>query len=220
MKPVPTECQTACSMNNMKPILITLVLVAAIIGGGYWVHTSGMIHPQMQPATTMMHDVPKNDAPMKHDDMMMGTGEWTKEEMEAMEKDHMMMSGSMNDAQMDDKKIIPHDDMMKMDTSVMTKSTGYLTYDAALVDDALKSGQKVVLFFHATWCPSCGALDKAISADTIPTDTLIMKVDYDSNEALKKQYQITSQHTTVILNADGSEKSKKLGARNMNEVLQ
>ena len=47
-----------------------------------------------------------------------------------------------------------------------------------------------------------------------------MKVDYDTSTELKKKYRVVGQHTTVILNADGSEKSKKLGARTVAEIFE
>jgi thioredoxin-related protein len=37
----------------------------------------------------------------------------------------------------------------------------------------------------------------------IPNDTLILKVDYDSNPDLKSKYKVTSQHTLVQVNQNG-----------------
>lgn len=209
--------------SSATPMIVSLLLILIVLGGGYWAYSSGMMHTPMKDDmhAPMMDHKPMTDKDdmMKHDDTQMGSGEWTKKEMEAMEKDHMMMSGSMEKPMMDDK-MMSGTDMMKKDESAMMKPTGYITYDATKVSEALKAGQKVVLFFHATWCPSCKALDKAIMGDTVPADTLIVKVDYDTSEALKKEYRVASQHTTVMLSADGSEKSKKLGARSLVEVLQ
>jgi thiol-disulfide isomerase/thioredoxin len=103
----------------------------------------------------------------------------------------------------------------------MMKPTGYVNYDQASVKSALAAGQKVVLFFAANWCPSCRALDAAITADlaSIPPDSLIVKVDYDTSDAMKKKYGVTSQHTTVMIDADMNFISKKLGARNIGEVF-
>jgi len=113
------------------------------------------------------------------------------------------------------------DDKMKKDDAMM-KPSGYMNYDEEKVSEALASGQKVALFFHATWCPSCRSLDKAISSETssISADTLIMKVDFDSSTELKKKYRVVGQHTTVVLNADGTEKSKKLGARGVADIFE
>ena len=103
----------------------------------------------------------------------------------------------------------------------MTKPTGYMNYDETKVSEALASGQKVALFFHATWCPSCKALDKTISAEisSIPTDTLIVKVDYDSSTEMKKKYGVTNQHTTVLIDRDMNLISKKLGAKSVSDIL-
>ncbi len=96
-----------------------------------------------------------------------------------------------------------------------------MNYDEAKVGEALTSGQKVALFFHATWCPTCKALEKSINTEitSIPTDTLIVKVDYDTSTEMKKKYGVTSQHTTVLIDKDMNLISKKLGARNISEVL-
>jgi thiol-disulfide isomerase/thioredoxin len=110
---------------------------------------------------------------------------------------------------------------MKEKDAMMMKPTGYMSYDEAKVTEALASGQKVALFFHATWCPSCRALDRAINADisSIPSDALIVKVDYDSSTEMKKKYGVTNQHTTVLIDKDMNLISKKLGAKNVGEVL-
>ena len=179
----------------------------------------------------MNTDVAKKDAMMTatgmmKDDMKMMSGEkteWTKEEMETMEKENMMMSGA-DSMKMDDKMIMATGAMMQKETlkiETSMASHGYMDYSPELVASALQSGQKVVLFFHAAWCPTCKALNSAITSDlaSIPANTLIVKVDYDTSDALKRKYGVTTQHTTVTLNSDGTMKSKKIGARSVNEVL-
>lgn len=62
-----------------------------------------------------------------------------------------------------------------------------------------------VLFFHASWCPSCVAADKGFSAESeLAINADIIKVDYDSESELKKKYGVTSQHTFVLVDADGN----------------
>jgi thiol-disulfide isomerase/thioredoxin len=101
------------------------------------------------------------------------------------------------------------------------KTTGYLTYDESQVTSALKDGQKVVLFFAAGWCPSCRSLDATIKENisSIPTDTLIVKVDYDNSTLLRQKYQVTIQHTTVSIDSNRNLISKKVGATNIDEIL-
>ncbi len=154
-------------------------------------------------------------------------GEIQKED--AMMKKNMLMSGAMMDktmsgAMMDKTMSGMPDDMIKkesMTESKMMKPTGYASYDEMSVKNALTSGQKVALFFHAAWCPTCRALDKAINSDlaSIPSDTLIVKVDYDTSVDMKKKYGVTSQHTTVLIDKDMALISKKIGAKTVGEVL-
>ena len=147
---------------------------------------------------------------MEEDTMMSGSDGMTDDDMDKRMDDDMMSGTDMMS-----------DDTMKPE-AMMQKSTGYIEYDAAKVEEALASGQKVALFFHATWCPSCKALNTAIMSDitAIPADTLIVKVDYDTSTELKKKYRVVGQHTTVVFNADGTEKSKKLGARSVAEIFE
>lgn len=88
-------------------------------------------------------------------------------------------------------------------TSKVTVESGYTTYNSNKLVNAQYG--KVILFFHATWCPSCKGLDTDIknNVGNIPNDTLILKVDYDSNPDLKSKYKVTSQHTLVQVNQNG-----------------
>ena len=102
------------------------------------------------------------------------------------------------------------------------KLTGYMNYDETKVKTALASGQKVALFFAASWCPTCRALDATINGNLslIPEDALIIKVDYDASGDLKKKYGVTVQHTTVRIDNNMNMISKKIGARSISEILE
>ena len=78
-------------------------------------------------------------------------------------------------------------------------------------DDIVAStvGTKV-LFFHASWCPKCRALEKEITAGPNPAGLTIIKVDYDNSTALRQRYGVTLQTTIVYVDDDGSELSKKV----------
>lgn len=91
------------------------------------------------------------------------------------------------------------DKMMSEDSMMMKKSGSYKDYSPATVETEQKSGNKVVLFFHAPWCPECRAADAAFKAalDKIPAGVTILKTDYDSNSELKTKYGVTYQHTFV-----------------------
>ena len=80
------------------------------------------------------------------------------------------------------------------------------TYEDYAADKlALATNGKVVLYFHATWCPICRSLDANISSDLnmIPAGVHILKVDYDTATALRQKYGVTYQHTFVQVDARG-----------------
>lgn len=71
---------------------------------------------------------------------------------------------------------------------------------------ALAREGKVLLFFHAPWCPICRALDGEADANPaiVPDGVHVLKVDYDSETELKKKYGVTYQHTFVQVDASGN----------------
>jgi len=103
---------------------------------------------------------------------------------------------------------------------MMKKEMGYTSYSEATLDTALASGQKVALFFHAPWCPSCKALDTTLNNDAIPSDVVVLKVDYDTSTELKKKYGIRSQHTIVALDQQKNMIKKETGSKNIADIMQ
>ena len=132
-----------------------------------------------------------NDAMMEHDGaamednsaMVEGDGVMTKDEGAMMEGDSMMEKGT------------------------------YEPYSAEKV--AAAGDDKVLLFFHAEWCPICRPLDADIKAhlSDIPSNITILKVNYDTETALKKKYGVTYQHTIVEVDSKGN-MIKKWSAEN------
>ncbi|MFZ2523509.1 MAG: thioredoxin family protein [Minisyncoccia bacterium] len=95
----------------------------------------------------------------------------------------------------------------------------YEAYSAEKIANA-ETGD-VVLFFHATWCPSCKALNGDIekNVSTIPTGVTILKTDYDKEVALKKKYGVTYQHTLVQVDKDGNMIKKWSGGSKLENLL-
>jgi thiol-disulfide isomerase/thioredoxin len=175
----------------MKKIVIgSLVLASVVVLSG-----CGLI--RTAPEDAMMRK--EEWAEMKKDSAMM------PEQREVMEKNDTMMQ----------KDETMSDGMMKKDAPQVQ---GYTTYSAESVDSALASGKKVALFFHATWCPSCKVLDKTLSAETVPSDVVVFKVDYDSSTELKKKYGVTGQHTIVTLDASKNKVKLERGAQDIADI--
>lgn len=83
----------------------------------------------------------------------------------------------------------------------------YGDYSPQAVAEAQAAGRKVVLFFHAPWCPFCRTADAAFQAklSQIPAGVTLLKTDYDSNVELKKRYGVSYQHTFVQIDGQGNE---------------
>ena len=76
----------------------------------------------------------------------------------------------------------------------------------------------VVLFFHASWCPSCKSADSDIMKNTVPEGLTILKVDYDSETELKGKYGVTYQHTFVQVDKDGKQLKKWSGSPSLSAI--
>ena len=84
----------------------------------------------------------------------------------------------------------------------------YTDYSAATLAEA--KGTRL-LFFYAPWCPQCRELDASIRSSSLPDNLTILKVDYDTNQALRQKYGVTLQ-TTVVQIDDAGEKVKSFVA--------
>lgn len=80
----------------------------------------------------------------------------------------------------------------------------------------------IVLFFKASWCPSCRALDKDIkeSLTDIPEDLVLLELDYDKETESKKKYGVTTQHTLVQVDDSGNLIKKWSGGNKLENILE
>lgn len=60
-----------------------------------------------------------------------------------------------------------------------------------------------LLFFHASWCTQCQKLEQTIESEGLPAGVTVLKVDYDSNQDLRRKYGVTLQTTVVKVDAQG-----------------
>lgn len=90
-------------------------------------------------------------------------------------------------------------------TETAATAGAYVDYS----DDAIAQADgRVLLFFHAPWCPQCRSVESDILADGVPTGVTIIKVDYDSRQDLRQRYGVTLQTTFVEVDAAGTELQK------------
>jgi thioredoxin 1 len=95
--------------------------------------------------------------------------------------------------------------VMMSEKDTMMKTGSYEAYSPEKI--ALSSStHAVVLFFRASWCPTCKAVDTDIKLHlkNIPSNLTILDVDYDNSISLKQKYGVTYQHTFVEVDAQGN----------------
>ena len=118
-------------------------------------------------------------------------------------------------------------EMMKKDETsmmdkgdTMMKAGSYEAYEPEKV--ALASAtHDVVLFFRASWCPTCRAVDSDIKANLgkIPSSLTILDVNYDNSASLKQKYGVTYQHTFVQVDKDGNLIKKWSGSPTLSALV-
>lgn len=106
------------------------------------------------------------------------------------------------------------------DNSIMEdKNDSYIAYSQNELDQA-KDGRRV-LFFYASWCPTCRPADADFSArsEQFPEDLTVIRVNYNDPEtdeeekALADKYNVTYQHTFVQIDSEGNEITKWNGGQ-------
>ena len=96
--------------------------------------------------------------------------------------------------------------------SSLSQALTVTPYSPSALAAAQKSGEPLVLHFHASWCPTCRAQDK--SFETLKADpslkVTLMEVDYDQEKALEKQMHVTAQSTLVVFHG-ATERARSTG---------
>lgn len=186
-----------------KKIIIGVLALVVILGGAYMITRSTESDQMMEQKEPAMEQ--KGEAMEVKKDAMM------EKKDEVMEKADTMMEKK-------DEVMEKGDAMMEKKDAMMMKGGQYIAYDASKI--AFAKDGKVVLFFNASWCPQCKAIDADIKASLsdIPADTLILNVDYDSNKDLRTKYGVTTQHTFVQVDENGNSKGLWVGGNTLEEV--
>lgn len=121
------------------------------------------------------------------------------------------------------------DSMMNVDTQDSlekneAETMRYVEYSKTALESA--SDNRRVLFFYASWCPTCRPADASFKANVsrISSDMTVIRVNYNDPETdleekeLAKKYGITYQHTYVQIDSAGKEIVKWNGGQ-INELL-
>ncbi len=104
-------------------------------------------------------------------------------------------------------------------TSPSAASAGSYIDHAAYVRDPSAARGKVVLFFHATWCPICREVEESLTSAPVPAGLTVVKVDFDDAGELRERYGVTIQHTFVQVDPEGRQLAKWSTGTTADEIL-
>ena len=164
--------------GNSPILIIVIVFVIAILGAGYYLYQGS------SSSSNSDTSLPTTVYDSSSSDTMSDTS------------DDKMMEGN------------------ETNTSDERMTNAYVAYSPQALEEGV--GKTRVLFFYANWCPTCIPVDKEIQANStrIPEGTIIYRANYndsetDANEeALADKYNVTYQHTFVIIDDEGNEVTK------------
>jgi thioredoxin 1 len=94
----------------------------------------------------------------------------------------------------------------------------YVDYADYTADPEAFAAGDVVLFFNASWCPTCQEAVKNLESADFPEGLTVVSVDYDSNLDLRKKYGVTTQHTFVQVDPDGAQVKKFTGSTTIPQI--
>jgi thiol-disulfide isomerase/thioredoxin len=77
----------------------------------------------------------------------------------------------------------------------------------------------VVLFFNASWCPTCREATQNLTSQSLPDGLTIVDVDYDNNTELRQRYGVTTQHTFVQVDEAGGELVTFTGSTTADQIM-
>lgn len=183
-------------MEKIK-VVIGALLVVFVGGVGLFLLSNTLRQvenePVMEKKNESMVDTKSEEVMEKNDNAMM-----EKKDSEMMQKNGEVMMDKDN---------------------TMMKTGSYEKYAPEKLAQA-DTGD-VVLFFRASWCPTCRALDADIKKNlgNIPENVVILDVDYDNSSALKQKYGVTYQHTLVQVDAQGNQIAKWTGSPSLSALL-
>lgn len=134
--------------------------------------------------------------------------------------DNMMVEKNMEKQDMNNENSEIVNDVGDMQDQNKTMVKG--SYEVYSPEKLVKADiGRVVLFFRASWCPTCKALDSNLKTnlDNIPEGIIILDVDYDNSAELKKKYGVTYQHTLVEVDSKGNMLKKWSGGETLDSVI-
>jgi thiol-disulfide isomerase/thioredoxin len=89
----------------------------------------------------------------------------------------------------------------------------YIAFTSEQFVKAQAEKRPILLYFWAAWCPICRVEEPGIIAavESMNAPVAGFRVNFDTESAMKRSFDVGYQHTTIILNARGEEMSRFFG---------
>jgi len=191
---------------NTKIIIGSIVTILVIIGlSAYFSNNSK--------SAVMNKDIVMQDGEIKNDNSFTNKDTSVAMDTKTVQNDIPAQSQDMQK----DQVIVMDKELEQSET--VKKMGIYEVYSPEKIARA-ETGDNV-LFFHASWCPSCRRLNSDIedNSSSIPQGLTILKVDYNKETELKKKYGVTTQHTLVQVDKDGNLIAKWSGGSTLTNLV-
>lgn len=198
-----------------KNILLTLIAVI-VIGGGFYAFTNTSCEGascQLDKPVTVLEDSTAGTEPGSSEDGI--SSDVGTQATSPSSNLSVSPTAGTPPSSVSPESTLPVADELP----VIVQKGSYEAYSPDKIARA-ESGD-VVLFFHASWCPSCRGLNSNIEVnrDSIPEGLTILKLDYDKEVELKKKYGVTTQHTLVQVDKDGNLIKKWSGGGSLTTIV-
>lgn len=93
----------------------------------------------------------------------------------------------------------------------------YIDYDENLIKNF---DWRIILEFYANWCSTCKSFDKSLEDYDLPENILILKIDFDNSEELRKKYAVLTQSTFVEINNREEVLNRFIGIINIEDLVE
>ena len=102
--------------------------------------------------------------------------------------------------------------LVLLTASGLARALDIQPYTAAALQRAQAAGKPVAVHFHADWCPTCKAQEKAFDSlrgDPQLKDVTVLVANYDVERDLKQAMNVRSQSVVVVFR--GSKETTRIG---------
>jgi thiol:disulfide interchange protein len=124
----------------------------------------------------------------------------------------MQSSNNNGESAMQARKLMIPVFVLLLAVSGLARALDIQPYTANALQQAQASGKPVAVHFHADWCPTCKAQEKAFNGlrgDPQLKGITLLVANYDNERELKKAMNVRSQSVVVVFR--GSKETARIG---------